>query len=244
MEAKIFITYQFESTSYDGNNSFGYTTPIHCNYIKTLSSEDFNNSKTVSLSFPDADEFKFLVKTLTELNGEGYSATRLNVLINVVNDINATHPLIDNWKIIDVTSQIDNHTVGNIIDRDNLETSIFTVKKSDIDSAINYDLSYLDYPSSSEQDDEKLAWGEESYFFGTVRADIKAKAFTTDIAINLPLNEFNESTNPTWDESKDVYISEIGIYDDNNDLVAIGKLNIPIRKNNSISRTIGFQIDF
>lgn len=243
MEATIYITYQFESTAYDATNNFGYTTPIHCNYIKKLTTEDYNNSRAISVSFSNQDDFKFLVNALNELQGEGYSANRLNILVNVVEGIDEP-PVLDDWKIINVTSQIDNHTVGNLIDRVNLETSIFTVKKSDVDSAVTYDLSYLDYPSSLEADDDRLAWGEESYFFGTVRADIKAKAFTTDIAVTLPLNEFNESTNPTWDETKDVYISEVGIYDDNNDLVAIGKINSPIKKNNTISRTIGFQIDF
>lgn len=242
MQATIFVTYQFESSSYDNSNNFGYTTPVHCNYIKKLETDDYNNSRTISISFPDSDEFKFLVNSLNELNGEGYSANKLNVLVNVVEASGVTTPPSDNWKVIDVTDQIDNHTVGNIIDRANLETTIFTVKKGDVDSAPIYDLSYLDYPTVTEED--RLAWGEESYFFGTVRTDIKASAYMTDIAITLPLNEFNESTNLTWDETKDVYITEIGIYDDNNNLVAIGKLNYPVKKNNSISRTIAFQIDF
>ena len=79
---------------------------------------------------------------------------------------------------------------------------------------------------------------------GNVETDIKAIAYTTDLAINLPQNEFNSSTNETWNNTDIVAISEIGIYDANKNLVAIGKLNNPIQKNSGIARTIVFAIDF
>jgi len=41
-----------------------------------------------------------------------------------------------------------------------------------------------------------------------------------------------------------VAISEVGIYDENKNLVAVGKLNNPIIKDSTISRTISFAIDF
>ena len=89
-----------------------------------------------------------------------------------------------------------------------------------------------------------MGYGEEAFFFGTVRTDIRATVYTTDIPIQLPLNEFNTTTNPTWNGVESVAISEIGIYDDNNNLVAIGKLNHPISKDATIARTIAFQLDF
>ena len=45
-------------------------------------------------------------------------------------------------------------------------------------------------------------------------------------------------------DRKKVYITEIGIYDTNKNLVAIGKLNDPVAKDATISRTIVFAIDF
>jgi len=89
-----------------------------------------------------------------------------------------------------------------------------------------------------------LSFGDETYFFGVVETEIKADVYTTDISINLPLNEFNTSTNSTWDGNSKVYISEIGIYDSDKNLVAIGKLNNPVPKDSTISRTIVFAIDF
>jgi hypothetical protein len=81
-------------------------------------------------------------------------------------------------------------------------------------------------------------------FFGDVETEIKADVYTTDLSINLPLNEFNSSNNLTWDGVSKVFISEIGLYDSNKNLVAIGKLNDPVPKDATISRTIVFAIDF
>jgi len=58
------------------------------------------------------------------------------------------------------------------------------------------------------------------------------------------LNQFNSTTNLTWDGVSKVAISEIGIYDADKNLVAVGKLNDPIDKDSSIARTILFAIDF
>ena len=109
-------------------------------------------------------------------------------------------------------------------------------------AADTYDLSYLDYPTELEGD--KLAWGEEVFFYGNVKSDIKATAYTTDIPIVMPLNQFNSTTNPTWDGSVPVSVSEVGIYDSVGNLVAIGKLNNPISKDSTIARTIVFAMDF
>jgi hypothetical protein len=62
--------------------------------------------------------------------------------------------------------------------------------------------------------------------------------------IDLPMGFYNSTTNPTWDGMSETLISEIGIYDENNNLVAIGKLNNPILKSDSISRNIVFSLDF
>jgi hypothetical protein len=64
------------------------------------------------------------------------------------------------------------------------------------------------------------------------------------MSINLALNEFNSSNNLTWDGTSSVYISEVGLYDENKNLVAIGKLNNPIQKDSTISKTILFALDF
>ena len=121
---------------------------------------------------------------------------------------------------------------------------VFKVPLSGYNSYPKYDLSYLNYPSALSADDNKLCFGDEMYFLGNVTADIHADVFTTDPQIELSQNEFNSSTNATWDGISPVAITEIGIYDSNKNLVAIGKLNDPIIKDFTIARTITFAIDF
>jgi hypothetical protein len=133
--------------------------------------------------------------------------------------------------------------VGNSITKSILLASNFVVDFSDLTSPNEYTLDYLNYPYAP-QDEDLMGYGEEAFFFGTVRTDISATVYTTDISINLQLNEYNSTTNPTWDGVESVAISEVGIYDDDNNLVAIGKLNHPITKDSTIARTIAFQLDF
>jgi hypothetical protein len=44
---------------------------------------------------------------------------------------------------------------------------------------------------------------------------------------NLPSNSFTNTKNPTWNNTYTPYISEIGIYDEDKDLIIISKLQSP-----------------
>ena len=167
---------------------------------------------------------------------------RYYLLVNGIGTNITPNP--DEWKILDLTEQIISHTVGEPISSADIALTVFTFSQLEYTSSPTYNLSYISHPTSGTTDHEKLSFGEEVFFFGNVSTDVKATAYTTDIPIVLPLNEFNSTNNPTWDGTSDIQISEIGIYDDNNNLVAIGKLNHPISKSSEISRTIVFGMDF
>ena len=90
-----------------------------------------------------------------------------------------------------------------------------------------------------------MAFGEESILLGNINCDIKAVVYRTKIVQRLNFNQYNTSTNPTFDDAQDdVYVTEAGIYDDNNNLVAIGKLNNPIKKNGNKLFTLELDMDF
>ena len=150
-------------------------------------------------------------------------------------------PTAGAWKYTDITNQISGYT--GILTPTNLTSSVFNVSLFNYALYPTYDVSYLNYPSKESSNDDYLSFGDETYFFGNVTTDIIATAYTTDLSINLPLNEFNSSSNLTWD-GETVAITEIGLYDENKQLVAIGKLNNPITKDDTIARTIVFAIDF
>lgn len=241
----VFSTYQFTGSSYSASAGYGHSTPLHCGYIQT-STTDTLDGKSINMYFPTVTEFAFLTDPTTAPSSTGFTATGFRALIQVVSGITDSGTTITpdpaGWFVVDLTDQILNHTVGDAINAFDLASTTFTIDPLEL--TVNYTLSYLNYPTNLSIDDDRLAFGEEVFFYGNIKTDIKATAYTSDIPIVLPLNEFNSTTNPTWDGASSVYVSEVGIYNSNGELVAIGKLNNPIEKNSSISRTILFAMDF
>jgi len=246
----IYYTYLLAN---EGND--GYSTAIHCNYINSFDVDDTTGNEP-KIFFDD--DFKFLSPTNTD--GIGFVANKIYLLIQTVENVlnnNDVYEKIDPesnlWKKYDVTNQIEggggSGDGGNILPND-LVNIIFKVKLNI--TGESYKLDYLNYPTKSDPsvdtvvlDDKNLCFGEEEIFLGNVNTDINATVHTTDLSIELKLNEFNSTTNETWDgENDDIYISEVGLYDENKDLIAMGKFNSPILKNNSTSRTIVFGLDF
>lgn len=233
----VFTTYTLVPTG----NTVGYNQTIHCNYIKSVEIETDNlNIQEISLNFPNINDFKFLGNgTSTSF---GFPAHRIHMLIQTGLTTTELKPDSSKWKVYDVTEQITTYLSGQILTPTQLTSVVFKAPLNIYESKPIYNLSYLNYPSTSQTD--ALSFGDETYFFGNVTAKIKADVYTTDISINLPLNEFNSSNNLTWNGNESVYITEVGIYDSNKNLVAIGKLNDPVPKDGTISRTIVFAIDF
>jgi len=239
----LFITYYFQSLS-------GYSSSIHCNYIKRIELNETNPFiETIRLQFLDINDFKFLNPNNNAVTG--YTAHKLFALVQLVqydnvNDLSEVKPNPSEWKSYELTYQIIGYPSGTtkLISPADMVGVVFEIPLLNYNTSefISYNLDYLDYPNKTEVD--RLRFGDEVYFFGVVDTDIKADIYTTDISVNLSLGEFNSTTNPTWDGVSSVAISEIGIYDKDKNLVAIGKLNNPIIKNSSITRTISFAIDF
>ena len=230
----------------------GQSKSIHCNYIKSLYLETGDPYlQEVSIAFDDINDFKFLNDDINNNTG-GYTIHNIYALVQIVNNSGFTtldevksDPAL--WKEYDLTTQIHGHGSGepfegNALTAAELTQQTFKIPLLNYDSFTTYVLhDYIDYPTFNDEDE--MAFGDEEFFLGNVSTEIKAIAYTTNISVVLPLNEFNSSTNETWDGDK-VVISEIGIYDENKNLVAIGKLNNPIDKDSSISRTIVFAVDF
>lgn len=244
-----FISYILIPTT--GLTAGNYSQTIHCNYIKKIDLGTTNpNIQEISLNFPDESDFKFLSSDVSE--NTGFTANNIHAIVQVVS--NAAFDSFDDvkpdstlWKQVDITSQVTGYTASTsfFLTPANLTSVVFKISLLQYDTPsifMEYNLDYLNYPSSSQI--ENLVFGDATYFFGNVSTKIKADIYTTDISINLPLNEFNSSTNKTWDGVETVFISEIGIYDSNKNLVAIGKLNDPVAKDATIARTIVFALDF
>jgi hypothetical protein len=244
----IFTTYILVPTGTTSGLGYNYSEAIHCNYIKKTQSTIANQSMgQITINFPNISDFKFLSDD--PVNNTGYTANKIYALVQIISNsgytsIDEVKAISTEWRMVDITNQIPTHTDGNALTAAELTSVVFKVPFNNYYSYPIYNLNYLNYPTKEVGDDDKLSFGDEIYFFGNVSTEIKAIAYTTDLSINLPLNQFNSSTNSTWTQDDSVAISEIGIYDANKNLVAIGKLNNPILKDETIARTIVFNIDF
>jgi hypothetical protein len=246
----VYISYVLVPTGFTGGS---YTQGVHCNYFKTVALSNVNPYIVeLNMNFPNEDDFKYLTADIT--NGTGFTANEIHVLVQLIDNsvfssVDDITPDSSAWKSYDVTDQITGYVAGQQLTGADLTSTVFKIpllQYQDDNVFIPYNLDYLNYPSKEDTDDDKLCFGDEVYFLGNVTTEIKAIAYTTDISINLPLNEFNSSSNPTWDGDVDtgVYITEVGIYNENKELVAIGKLNNPILKDSTVARTIVFAMDF
>jgi hypothetical protein len=232
-------------TSYLLTSLSGYSSAIHCNYINSVqfdASNPYVNDINFYFSGATAGDFKFLSTGVA--TGTGFTANKIYMLIQLVSG--TTTPDASKWKIVEVTSNISGFT--GFITPLQLTNTKFKVSLLNYTGLTPYNLNNaingLNYPTRFSNADNQLCFGDETFFLGNVNAEIHADIYTTNLSIILPLNQFNSSNNSTWDGLSSVYATEIGIFDGNGNLVAIGKFNDPVEKNSNISRTVLFAIDF
>jgi hypothetical protein len=253
----IFLTYALSTSpitggsvqQYQSTKSYGYSNAIHCNYIERLETDSISN-KSINFIVPDDSLFPFMKSSNQIQNGYdgyGWNARYLYALVQIVDGTGSTiNADPSNWSILNVTNQLAGYNTfsGTTIPPSAFNGAVLTISVTGVLNAPRYNLSYINNPSKLSIDDNKLSFGEEAFFFGNVNTDIYALAYTTEIPAVLQLNQYNSTTNETWDQSSPVSISEMGIFNTNNDLVGIAKLNNPITKDSTIYRTILFSIDF
>ena len=89
-----------------------------------------------------------------------------------------------------------------------------------------HDLSnYVSIPYNGQPD--ILNFGDEYFFYGNIETDIEATIYEMRYLINLSRNQFTNTSNPTYTSGTTAYVSEIGLYDRDKDLVVISKLQSP-----------------
>lgn len=223
-----------------GSNS-GYTTGLHAqNYTCVVLSEEEcpdNAKKDVQVTFPTAG-----LPYMTVSGGTGFEADKFYIIAQRVSS--GTKPTSDGWVIMDYTNQISNHTTGTTINPLNLENTTFTINKSTyISGSTSFLLdNYINIPMLVEPN--LLQFGDENFFFGNVMAAGLTRKWRTKFNIVVPPTLFNTTTNPTWlNSGQNVHISEVGIYGTGGDLVAIGKMNLPIEKSNTTTVIIEIAFD-
>ena len=210
----LWVTYRFNSTA--------FTDSLHCNYYSKIqgpSSGCSLTSQNVTLRF--GDEFPFMTQSCSS----GFTANKMSILVQkTIGDIN---PDPAQWVEIDVTPDLSGTLVGGYLTASGITGTTFTISQNDFDGGTIYDLNnYMDIPMNGETD--KMNFGDEYFFYGNIDTDIQATIYEMKYAINLPQEQFTNSSNPTSKTNENKYLTEIGLYNSNNELMILSKLQYPV----------------
>jgi len=210
---KMWVTYRLDST--------GFTESLHCNYYSKIQGPDSGctvTSQNVAVSF--GDEFPFL----TQGSISGYSANSMKILCQLVEGDSKPSPTA--WREIDFTGNLSGTTINGYLTMSGITGNTFEINSENYNSASIYDLAdYINLPENGSTD--LLNFGDEYYFYGNIETDITATIYEMRYLVTLGRNQFSNTSNPTWTSGTTSYVTEIGLYDTNKDLIVISKLQSP-----------------
>ena len=125
-----------------------------------------------------------------------------------------------------MTNEISASTINGYLTVSGLTGTTFQITPDLYNNGVTYNLAnYIDIPQNGEP--QILNFGDEYYFYGNLETDISATIYEMRYLINLGRNQFTNTSNPTWTSGTTSYLTEIGLYDDNKDLLVISKLQSP-----------------
>jgi hypothetical protein len=183
------------------------------------------NPITTTTTFNPVTTTTTICPTFCDINS-GFFADKFEIICQKVTG--NVRPDPEDWKIIDFTNQLSATTIDGYITQNGLTGNTFIITQELYDNAQSYDLSdYIDITQLGFSG-QQLNFGDEYYFYGSVETDIQATIYEMRYKINLSSVEFQSTSNPTWTSGTKSYITEIGLFDDNKDLMLISKLQSPV----------------
>ena len=207
----MWVTYGFE----------GKWQGMHCNYYQKIigpSSGCGINEQNVTVSF--GNEFKCMNSGTTS----GFSATDFFILAQT-GTTSQSRPSSNLWKKIDYTNQVDNGGIYVVVSA--LTSTTFVISVSSYNGGTTYNLNELISIPSVNDSTPGIGFGDDYYFYGSLSTDIQATIYEMRYLVNLPSNQFVRPSNPTWRTGQTAYMSEIGLFDSNKNLLALAKFQSP-----------------
>ncbi len=170
----------------------------------------------------------------------GFFANKFEIICQKVDGTG--RPQSDEWKIIDFTDQLSGSTINGFITQQSLTANTFVITQDLYDDADIYDLSdYIDLTTVGFTG-HQLNFGDEYYFYGNIETDIQATIYEMKFLCNLASTQFTNTSNPTWFSGSTAYVTEIGLFNEDKELMVITKLQSPILRQGTQQYAI--KIDF
>jgi hypothetical protein len=217
---------EFKCLNYNGYSPTTTTTTLNPT-TTTTTSPYITNTTTIC---PD-------ICSITQ----GFVADTFEIICQKVDGNGRPDP--DEWKVIDFTDLISATTINGYITEDSLINTTFVITDEIYESADYYDLGdYIDLTPSN-YSGTSLNFGDEYYFYGILETNIQATIYEMVYKINLTQSQFQRTSNPTWTTGKKQYITEIGLYDSDKNLMIISKLQNPYERVNG-TQQIPITLDF
>jgi hypothetical protein len=212
------------------NSSSGATNSLHCNYYSKITGPITNcndiGQQNVAIRFNG--EFNCLNQITNSTIPTGFFADTFQIICQKVTG--DTRPVASEWKRIDFTDQLSATTVNGYLTQSGLTGNTFIITNEMYEDILTptYDLNqFINLPTPN-QSGPILNFGDEYYFYGSLETDIQATIYEMRYKINLGQAEFQTSTNPSWSANTNSYITEIGLYDDEMNLMIVSKLQSPV----------------
>ena len=223
-EETTWVTYMFSYTGDTALNS------LPCNYYtkfeSTTGSTFYQIPSQLYVKFGDGYFTNMLTGNTCNF-ASGFMANEFYILVQKTDLGNLPTP--DAWKLIDMTSEIPNHTIGNLINPINMVDYSFVIDNDLYDNAPIFDLeSFIgdipNEPSTLPQ------FGDEQPFPGSIRLVRSTDIERMDYKVNLPSTQFNVTQNPTYTTGQDKRITEIALMNDNKEVLIIAKASNPVKR--------------
>ena len=158
----------------------------------------------------------------------GFSSNLFYVIAQT-GSTSTSRPTSTGWKKITgfTSNELSSYIVSNgNINPTGMISKTFTITPSLYSSAPTYQLNQQIFiPAASSN--VRLTFGDENLFIGNIKTDIQATIYEMRYLINLPNNQFVKSSNPTWTQGTLPYMSEIGLYDNDKNLLVLSKFQSP-----------------
>ena len=252
-----YVTYRIESESaYTESVSFGYPQPMPCAYVeKVIGETDANGDPSyLTINFPPTS-FPFMrssddMDPSGSFSGTGWNANKVQIMVNEITNTDGldfdTIPA-NGWRLISSGTTGNGLYTGDTTDTTihplKLQAHQFTISREDYTSGSTFVLD-SDFTTNIDTAQSGLTFGNESFFYGTLKTAIAATSFKTSITVLADNTRFNSSKNPTFNNllDNDTYITEIGVFNQDNELVAIGKPTFPLKK--SDGKFLAFKLEY